>query len=255
MTEWLALLFAGLTAQQGLILLLASFCGSLLTAALGVGGGALLITVMAGIVPPLALIPLHGVVQMGSNASRAWLTRRYTQWPRVGWFLAGSVVAAALGGLLLNRIDEAWIPLMVGLFILWLSWGPMPALGLSTTRTGLFSGGLLTTGMTVLVGATGPLVSAWLGRAGMDKWQYTANFSSIMSLQHGLKLLVFTVAGFAFHQWLPMMAAMIVCGYIGTRVGLKLLGKIPETQFRYVFRWLLTLLAMRLVWQFFSAAH
>jgi len=253
--DWLAPLLAGLTEQQALILLLASFLGSLLTAALGVGGGALLITVMAGIVPPLALIPVHGVVQMGSNTSRAWLTRRYTQWSKVGWFLGGSVLAAALGGLLLNRIDEAWIPLMVGLFILWLSWGPMPALGLGSTRMGLFSGGLLTTGMTVLVGATGPLVSAWLGRAGMDKWQYTANFSAIMSLQHGLKLLVFMCAGFAFHQWLAVMAAMIACGYIGTRVGLRLLGKIPETQFRYVFRWVLTLLAMRLVWQFFAAAN
>lgn len=245
MTEWLA----DLTAVQALVLLLASFAGSLLTAALGVGGGAFLITVMAGIVPPLALIPLHGVVQLGSNASRAWLARRHTRWPAVGWFGGGALLASLLVVLLLGQVEPGVIPLLVGVFILWLSWGRMPDIGLGEKPLGLFSGGLLTTGLTMVVGATGPLVSAWLGRGQGDRWQYTGNFSTCMSLQHLLKVLVFGLAGFAFYRWLPLMAGMILTGYAGTRVGLKLMGKMPEQLFRVLFRWILTLLAIRLIWQ------
>ena len=230
------------------ILLLASFAGSLLTASLGVGGGAFLITVMAGIVPPVALVPVHGIVQLGSNSSRAWLARKHTQWHKIQWFAAGAVLASAVSVLLLVKMQPGIIPLLVGLFILWLSWGKVPDIGLGEKPLGLFSGGLITTLLTMLVGATGPLVSAWLGRPGTDRWQYTGNFSTCMTLQHLLKVAVFGLAGFAFTPWIPLLAAMIVCGYAGTRLGLKLMGKMPEALFRRLFRWTLTLLALRLIW-------
>jgi len=252
----LTTLFAGLSGTALLILLLCSFLGSLLTAALGVGGGAFLITVMAGIVPPLALIPLHGMVQLGSNGSRAWLARRHTQWPKVGWFSAGALLAVVLSVLALHwlsgRMDPGVIPLFIALFILWLSWGKVPPVGLGEHPLGLFTGGWLTTLATMLVGATGPLVSAWLGRSAGDRWQYTANFSTCMSVQHLLKIVVFGFAGFAFSQWLPLLLLMVLAGYLGTRAGLKLMGRIPEALFRTLFRWLLTLLALRLIWQFLS---
>ncbi len=249
MSSWLV----DLSVLELVVLLLASFAGSLLTAALGVGGGAFLITVMAAIVPPLALIPVHGVVQLGSNGSRAWLARRYTQWALVGWFALGAVLASIAVMVLLVKMEPGIIPLLIALFILWLSWGKVPAIGLGEHPGGLFSGGLLTTLLTMLVGATGPLVSAWLGHGKGDKWQYTANFSTCMSLQHLLKVLVFGVAGFAFYEWLPVMTAMLATGYLGTRVGLKLMGKIPDALFRQLFRWVLTVLALRLIWQWWVA--
>ena len=50
-----------LSLLQALLLLVSSFLGSLMTAALGVGGGSFLIAVMATVMPPLALVPLHGI--------------------------------------------------------------------------------------------------------------------------------------------------------------------------------------------------
>jgi uncharacterized membrane protein YfcA len=55
---------------QTAVLLAASFCGSLLTAAVGVGGGTLVIIILASLVPPAVLIPVHGLVQLGSNATQ-----------------------------------------------------------------------------------------------------------------------------------------------------------------------------------------
>ena len=231
------------------ILLLCSFLGSLLSASAGIGGGSFLIAVMASLVPPAALIPLHGLVQLGSNASRAYLTREHTQWRKIAFFALGALLAATLAGLLLGMLDPHYIPPLVGVFILWLSWGKMPDIGLGSHPLGLFFGGLLTTLGTMLVGATGPLVAAWLGRSGTARWQYTANFSASMTIQHTVKVLAFGLAGFVYRDWLVLLVLMILCGYIGTRVGLRLLGKIPEHKFRIAFKWVLTLLALRLIWQ------
>ncbi|MEJ2655486.1 MAG: hypothetical protein P8Z69_09370, partial [Acidihalobacter sp.] len=115
-----------------------------------------------------------------------------------------------------------------------------------THPLGLFSGGLLTTLATMLVGATGPLVSAWLGRHG-DRWTYTANFSSCMSVQHLLKILAFGLAGFAFLPWIPLLVLMIACGYLGTLVGLKVLGRLPDRHFKLLFKIVMTLLALRVI--------
>ena len=242
--EW----FGDLSLLQVVILLVSGFLGSFLSAALGVGGGSFLIVVMADILPPLALIPVHGIVQLGSNASRAVLTRKHRQNRVVGWFLCGAVAASLMAVFLLSSMNPTWIPLMVSLFILWLCWAPMPDIGLGKTPAGLMTGGFLTTIATMLVGASGPLVSAWLGRSGVDRWAYTANFSSCMTLQHCLKIVAFGFAGFAFLPWLPLMAAMVISGYVGTKVGLRVLGKLPEKQFKTVFKWVLTILALRVFW-------
>jgi len=241
-------LTAGLEISAVVILISAAFAGSLITAAFGVGGGAFLITVMAGILPPLALIPVHGVVQMGSNASRAWLARRYLNQHRFGWFVLGALIASVFSVGIAGMLDTQLIPLVIALFVLWITWAPVPDIGLGRTPGGLFSGGLLTTLASMLVGASGPLVSAWLSKDSRNKWQYTALFSSALTVQHLLKVIVFGVAGFAFSQWLPLILMMILAGYIGTRVGLRLLGKIPQEVFVRIYRLALTALALRLLW-------
>jgi len=245
--------FADLPTWTLLILTASSFAGSLLSAALGVGGGSFLIIVMANVVPPIALVPVHGVVQFGSNAGRAWLTREHRENNIVAWFFAGALVAALVSVWFLNRLDPGFIPVAAAIFILYLSWGPLPNIGLGRKPGGLIAGGFITTVTTMLVGATGPLVSAWLGRDGVTKWQYTANFSSCMVVQHILKMAAFGIAGFAYCEWLGVIAVMIFAGYLGTKIGLTLLDKLPEKQFKGLFRWVLTVLALRILYRFFVA--
>lgn len=227
----------------------ASFLGSLMTAALGVGGGAFLLVVMAEFVAPLALIPLHGLVQLGSNANRVWHTRQQIL-PRVVWPFALGALGAALGAVwFLGKMDLNWVPVLVALFILWLSWGPMPTLNLVENPGQTALGGFLTTLASMVFGATGPLVSAWLGRSFGDRLTYTACFSFCMTWQHFLKILVFLWAGFNFMPWMGLAVWMIALGYVGTRIGLIGLHRLPEDMFRKIFRWLLTLLALRVLWK------
>ncbi len=73
-----------------------SFLGSLIAGALGLGGGVLVLATMANLLPPMALVPIHGVVQLGSNLSRAVLSWRQTMMSIVTPFLLGSIIGVAL---------------------------------------------------------------------------------------------------------------------------------------------------------------
>lgn len=127
--------------------------------------------------------------------------------------------------------------------------GPLPSLSLVQSPLATAAGGLLTTLATMVFGATGPLVSAWLGRSFGDKWTYTACFSACMSLQHLLKVVVFGWLGFTFAPWVLLALLMILAGYAGTRIGLQLLHRLPEQEFQWIFRLVLSLLALRIIWR------
>ena len=53
-----------------LILAVAAFLTATVSGVIGFGGGMLLIAIMPMFLPPLAVVPVHGVVQLASNASR-----------------------------------------------------------------------------------------------------------------------------------------------------------------------------------------
>lgn len=242
------LLPAAISQADALILIITACLTSLLTAAVGIGGGVALLAVMATIVPVAALIPAHGLVQVGSNLNRAVMTHKHTDWPMVKLFLAGAIAGAVIASFVVVQLPVQTIQYAVAGFILYLVWGPKPG-KLSLSSAGQIGAGGITTLISMFVGATGPLVAAFVHRHGMDKLATTATFAWCMSLQHLLKMAVFTVVGFAFEEWLILLAAMIASGTLGSWLGLNLLNRVPATLFKQMFRWGITLLALRLLWQ------
>ncbi|WP_432471607.1 sulfite exporter TauE/SafE family protein [Amphritea sp. HPY] len=249
MANWLPQL---LSLQDVVLLILTSALTSMMTAAMGIGGGVLLLAVMASIVPVAALIPVHGLVQFGSNSNRALLTRRYIDWSLVKLFMLGGVIGALIAGVIVVQLPLAVIQLSVAGFILLLVWGPKLAKH-EVSPTGLISAGAVTTLISMFVGATGPLVAAFVHRLGFEKYRTVATFAACMSFQHLLKLLVFGWIGFAFIDWLPLIIAMIISGFMGTWIGLHLLQKIPPEKFQIVFKLTVSVLALRLIWQVFMS--
>lgn len=224
---------------------------SAVTASMGIGGGVLLLAVMANILPPLALIPVHGLVQFGSNAGRAWMTRLHIDWQMVLYFSCGALLGGILGFSVLIQVPVGWLLVAVATFILYSVWGGKPEKH-QLTNTGIAFAGLGTTTISMFVGATGPLVASFVFRQQYDKRTTVATFASCMTLQHLLKMVVFSVAGFTFWPWLLPVVLMVFCGLVGTWLGLKLLDKLPTELFKQTFRWVLTLLSLRLLWQAFE---
>src|SRR5699024_149449 len=130
---------------------------SALTAALGIGGGILLLAIMSMLLPVTAVIPLHGLVQLGSTGNRAAMTFQHIRWPVLSWFVPGVIIGAGLASLLLIDLPAVVLQLSIAGFILLLSWGPaIPKV--ATGAVGTFCLALLSTFMSHFVGATGPLV-------------------------------------------------------------------------------------------------
>jgi uncharacterized membrane protein YfcA len=240
-----------LSVYDLVFLILLSGLTSLLTAAVGIGGGVLLLAFMAQVVPVQALIPVHGLVQLGSNGNRAVMTYQHIDWRLTGLFVVGAIVGALVSMLVVVQLPLDTIRLCVAAFILFLVWGPKPSV-VSLSRFKLVLAGGVTTFVSAFVGATGPLVAAFVHRQNMGKLPTVATFAACMSFQHMLKALVFTVVGFAFTDWLLVIVLMVLSGALGTWIGLKVLHKVPVDLFKLLFRWVVTLLALRLLWQVIS---
>jgi uncharacterized membrane protein YfcA len=231
-----------------IFLLVMSAVTSMITAALGAGGGVLLLVLMAMWVPPAAIIPIHGMIQLGSNSGRAILTWRHTDWRVIAAFLPGVVLGMGVGAWLLVDLPQYVWQLTIAGFVLYLCWGPaLPKAAFGTP--GILMASALTSFLTLFVGATGPLVASFIKQIHDDRFRTVATFATAMCLQHAPKALVFGVAGFVFREWLVFILAMIACGFAGTWLGLHFLKSLSNRHFQQGLNLLLTLLAFRLIWQ------
>ena len=231
--------------METLFLIGFSFLTSTFTGSIGIGGGIMLLTVMPGLLPAAAIIPVHGAVQIASNCSRVLLGLRYVQW-RIFWpFSAGAVVGALLGSRLVMRLPTEHMPLVLGLFILLVTLVPLPAKAFRLPGHYALLGAVQTA-LSLFVGATGPLTNAFLLREDLPRDRLVNTAAIVMMVTHLLKVLVFGFLGFAFAPHLPLIAGMIVAVSLGSYVGTRLRGRLSETLFRRIFKGAVTVLALRM---------
>lgn len=238
------LLSGGLAPVTVLGLAGASFLSSFITVALGIGGGALLLAIMANLVPPVALIPVHGVIQFGSNLFRASMLIRYAHWPGFAAFATGAVIGVALGGSVVVNLPPALVQIGVGCFVIWSVLGRPPAwLSRWSALTGMISSFL-----TMFFGATGVFVANYTKSLRLPRREHVATHAVMMTLQHVLKTLTFGTLGFAFGPWLGFIGMMVACGFAGTLVGKLLLERLSDHHFKRALNAVLILISLRLVW-------
>jgi uncharacterized membrane protein YfcA len=236
----------GTTPGAALALLCLSFFTSALTGALGLGGGVMMLAAMTQLLPPAVLLPVHGVVQIGSNLGRSVLMRRDIARPLVLPFLLGSVAGVALGAQVVDLMPRPAMLVLLGAFVLWSVWSPRLRPARLPPRW-FAAAGALSSFCTMFLGATGPLVASFLVPDPLTRQQVVATHAAFMTLQHGLKVFAFTALGFAFAPWLPMLALMIALGFAGTMAGRTLLDRMPEHRFARAFKLVLTALALKIL--------
>lgn len=234
------------------VLIVTSFVTSALTAALGLGGGVAMLAVMGLGMPVTTVLPVHGVVQTGSNAGRVIIQWKYLVRPLLLWFTVGSVIGIAVGASVVVSIPDALAKWALALFILWSVYRKKPSAGAGRHGKRYFvAGGAVSSFCTMLVGATGPLVAALIAGTGLVKQPLVATHAACMVIQHGLKILAFGTLGFAYAAWAPMLAAMIASGVLGTWVGTRTLDNLPEKHFKLGFKIVMTLVSLHMIWQTF----
>lgn len=226
-------------------LVVGSALTSMLSAAASIGGGSIMLAIFALILPQPALIPVHGVLQLGSNFSRCFFMRAYLRAAPFVVFAATSIVGAVIGGLIVLRLPQGVMIGALGLFILWSVWGRIPAV---VRNAGMAWGGLVSSILTMFVGATGPFVGAVLRPLIGDRLSFVAVHAACMVIQHTIKLIVFAALGFAYGPYVPLIAVMIASGFLGSYLGKRILVGLTDDRFHTILKLLLTLVALRLLW-------
>jgi uncharacterized membrane protein YfcA len=222
-----------------------SFASSLITAAVGIGGGGLLLSVMAMLVPPAALIPVHGVVQFGSNLGRALMFPRHIFWPAIPAFAVGTALGTVAGGLVVVELPAAAVQIGVGLFVIWTVLARPP----DWLRNQPVIGGFISAFLTMFFGATGLFVASFTKSLNLGRHQHVATHAALMTLQHGLKVVVFGLLGFAFGAWWVVIGLMVLAGAAGTWTGRHVLNRIDDRRFHLALNALLIGISLQLIWQ------
>lgn len=224
-----------------------SMVSSTAAAIFGLGGGLILISFLPDFLPADALVPVHGVTQLASNTSRAAFSYHSIVWRLLPLFFAGSLLGAALFGILVINITTAYIPVFIGVYILLKLWSERMGKLLSSFDS-LFVLGFLQTGLGILVGSTGHLVMPRLLKEISDRDGIVATSGMFMSLSHGLKLLAYGIIGFTFSQYFVLLVCMVFGALVGSLLGTLLRRRISNRWFSQVLKVLLTVMALRMIY-------
>lgn len=229
-----------------LILGVITFLTSTVAGIVGIGGGMMLIAILPSFLPLNALIPVHGLTQMSSNLSRAIFGYRDVQYEVIPKFLLGSFIGIAIFAGILNFISLEYVPLFIGAYILLSLWSEKFNEKIKKYES-YFLAGFLQTGLSMVVGATGPLTMTLLLKDYKDKDKVVATGAALMSLTHILKVFVFMYFGFVFFDYIGIIVAMIIGAVAGSWAGTQLRDKIDGKKFTIILKVLLTALAIKVI--------
>lgn len=223
-----------------------TFLTSVIAAVVGIGGGMMLIAILPSFLPVNALIPVHGLTQVSSNLSRAIFGYKDVQYEVVPKFLIGSILGIAFFVGILNFISLEYVPLFIGVYILLSLWSQKFNEKIKRYEN-YYLVGFFQTGLSMVVGATGPLTMTLLFKDYNDKDKVVATGAALMSITHFLKVVVFIYFGFVFFDYIWIIISMIIGAVVGSFVGTKLRNIIDGKRFTIILKVLLTILALNLI--------
>ena len=230
-----------------ILLVLLAFGTSTLTAITGIGGGMMLIAIMPGFLPAAAIVPVHGIVQLFSNSSRAFFGLRFLRWEFVLAFTSGSIIGGLVAAGITLEINLEYTPIVIATYILFTVWGPKLEFKKPIKGEFLLIGAVQT-GLSMMVGATGPLGQAALLRKGLQRDALVVTAALMMTFTHLIKIMLFALLGFSFISYWQIIVGMSVAVVAGALLGTHIRYKIPEDVFRKALKWALTLLALRMIY-------
>ncbi len=230
-----------------ILLTLIAFGTSTITAITGIGGGMIMIAIMPGFLPGATIVPVHAMVQLFANSSRALFGWRYLRWEFVLAFIAGSIVGGLIAAGITREINLEYTPLIIAAYILFTVWGPN--LEFKKPVKGEFVAiGLVQTGLSMMVGATGPMSQAALLSKGLQRDALVVTSALMTTFTHLIKTILFALLGFSFISYWEIILGMSAGVLCGALLGTHIRYKIPHALFQKILKWVLTVLALRMIY-------
>jgi len=242
-----------------LTLILAAFITSSISAVLGMGGGIILLGIMAIIIPEgYAVVALHGIIQLVSNFTRSFVFRQHIKKNIIRQYLPGALLGLSLSTLIiflliiLFQVESAkeikidFLKPLIGIFILWFLFGRRPKP--KDDHPNFFGVGLVSGLTTAFIGATGPLIAPFFLKGKLTKETIIANKAVCQAISHAGKIPLFILFfQFDYFAEMEVLIPLVIAVFIGTNFGKKILAFIPEKVFQLLFRGALTAIAVKLI--------
>lgn len=231
------------------VVTVAGFLTAALSGVAGLGGGTILIGLFYAIGMTTAeAVPLFAAVQFVSNTSRTLAYGRHVEWGAAGWFLLAAVPTTFLVAPYAVGADTHLVQLLLaGLLLASLAPGRGDRALLPPTPAFL-TAGALNGSLGMFVGATGLFVGRLFLLPQWRKETVIGTLALTQMLGHGLRVAAFGWIGFhALSQpgrLLPLCIAVIA----GTAVGRRFNGRIDQRQFDRLFKGILLVLSVKLLW-------
>jgi uncharacterized protein len=232
-----------------LALTLIALLAATLSGMAGIGGGTILIAAMYALgLTPVVAVPVHAAVQLVSNGARTLAYWRHVEWRALRDFLIGAAPAPFIVAPLIANANEHWMLILMALFIFLTLWPRWIRLLRLEGRAGMVIAGILTGGLGSLVGATGTLIAPLFLRSDWSKQTTIATLAMCQSIAHLLKIIAFSSFGFGILEHWNILVPMCIAVILGTLIGSRLHGRLDEDRFVVIFRVILAVLAIKLLY-------
>ena len=245
--------------MESLILIFASFTTSSISAVLGMGGGIILLGIMAILIPDgYMVIALHGMIQLASNTTRTFIFRKYIKKDIIKEFFIGAFIGSSISILIIllviqflnveaaNQIQFEFLKPLIGIFIIWYLF-----LKKSTEKQEIKSFikvGTIAGLASIFIGAVGPLIAPFFLNKSLSKENIIANKAACQMVTHTTKIPIFIyMFNVDYIGESKLLIPLIIAVFIGTNFGKKILDFIPELLFKKIFKVTLTVIAIRLI--------
>ena len=237
---------AGINENAIYVIVCGSFLAAVSNAAFSTGGAVIMLAFTSTVLPVSAMVPIHSTLLIGSTASRALVFRQHVDWRIAGPFLVGSIVAVAIGARLYFAMPESMIGAAVAVVMLIAIWLPgvswRPRLRHPWLIVG-FAHSLLST-----LFAYGALLHAVILHTGLQRRQVVGTMAMALTGMGLFKISAYALNGFDYRPFIILILGAMGAALLGTWVGKRVNDRISESAFRFVFRALVTVTALRLLY-------
>jgi uncharacterized membrane protein YfcA len=234
-------------AIELVVVTLGGFVASFVNAAFATGGIYIVLATSTAVFPVAVAVPLQSVFAMGSLLARVVVFWQHIQWPIVLAFAAGSTVGVYLGAQVFVNLPEGLIALLLGILLLLLIWMPLGNFTLPMKHPFAFVGVLHSFIGTVF--GVGALLQPTILRTTLQKLAITATLAACLAIMDVFKIIGYLSHGFDYRPYIPHIALAVIAGFVGTWCGKRVTHRISESTFRRVFKWLVTIVALQLLYR------
>jgi uncharacterized membrane protein YfcA len=228
------------------IIVAGSFLASVANAAFSAGGAMIMLAITSTVLPIQAIVPIHSTLLIGSTATRVLFFWEHIDWKIAGPFLVGSLLGALIGARVYVELPEALIATAISLLMLVALWLPKVTWRPRIRHPWVIVGFIHTLISTMF--AYGALLHSVILHTDLKRRQVVGTMAGGLTGMSVFKIVGYVAYGFDYSPYLVTIAAAIAVSFLGTAVGKHLGDRLSEDRFRFVYRVLITITALRLLY-------